>query len=362
MFQVNSTQDMAMGQLQLLQEAKAEIDSVGPSELPTEKVNSGRELLIRRDFGSQELAPIFDHLADWRERMFKATWHRIRQFWTEERWVRVRDDQERKGWRFVGLNRRMTKLQRVQEQLQKGLDIHSALSNVQAMPEAHQLAAAIEQQVQQAQQGQGQPQPGQPQQPQVSPQQVAQLQLQQLAQLPDMREQLTANDVGELDVDIVIDTAPDTAVVEQEEFEKLAQLMEVAAQQGKQLPFEMLITASSLRDKRKLLDILESQSQPDPQAQQLQQQQLQQQMQLMAAQVQALMAEAELQKARAVTEQAKAQKTQVEAQVGVPAEARKDMAIAGRHSAEAVGEMQAVQHKHIQTRGGVFPLPAGGNQ
>lgn len=55
---------------------------------------------------SLEIQPIDMVYRDWKIRVYEAIWQRIRQFWTEERWVKTTDDPKNIKW--VGLNRRMT--------------------------------------------------------------------------------------------------------------------------------------------------------------------------------------------------------------------------------------------------------------
>jgi hypothetical protein len=64
--------------------------------------------------------------------------------------------------------------------------------------------------------------------------------------------QTVANPLGELDVDIILETVPDTATLAQEQFQTLAQL---AQQYGPQeVPFDDLLELSDLPDKRKLME------------------------------------------------------------------------------------------------------------
>ena len=69
------------------------------------------------------------------------------------------------------------------------------------------------------------------------------------------------NALAEMDVDIIIEAGPDTITLQHEQFEQLTQL----AQSGYPIPPDILISASQLRDKQKLLERM---SQPDPSAQQ----------------------------------------------------------------------------------------------
>lgn len=87
------------------------------------------------------------------------------------------------------------------------------------------------------------------------------------------------NSPAEMDVDIVIDSTPDTAVIAEEQFQRLAEL----AQAGMPIPPDVLIEASSLPKKKLLLDKLqkaqEQQSQQPNMAMQAEMQKADMQMQ-----------------------------------------------------------------------------------
>ena len=102
-----NTNDLASGQMSLLQEAKNEIDLMGANgALQGEESGSGRAVLARQQGGMVEIASDVAELFYFTNRVFEQMWLRIRQFWTEQRWIRVTDDQ--KGVRFVGLNQPVT--------------------------------------------------------------------------------------------------------------------------------------------------------------------------------------------------------------------------------------------------------------
>jgi hypothetical protein len=69
------------------------------------------------------------------------------------------------------------------------------------------------------------------------------------------------NSPAEMDVDIVIDSTPDTAVIQEEQFQRLVEL----AQAGMPLPPNVLIEASALPKKRLLLDKLQQAQQEQAQ-------------------------------------------------------------------------------------------------
>jgi hypothetical protein len=83
------------------------------------------------------------------------------------------------------------------------------------------------------------------------------------------------NAINELDVDIVIDEGMDTPTVQAEQFETLTKMLPGMFPQG--MPpqaLEMLVEASSLRNKDKLLEILQQGPSPEQQAQEQKQQQI----------------------------------------------------------------------------------------
>ncbi len=95
------------GQAELLTEAKAELENMGANPGLIGKgqgvaTSSGRALLTQRDSGITELAPVLDRLRDWKLRVYRAVWARIRQAWTGERYIRITDNPD--APQFIGLN------------------------------------------------------------------------------------------------------------------------------------------------------------------------------------------------------------------------------------------------------------------
>lgn len=208
--------DMAEAQFQLLAEAKSEIDGVGVNAALSgteSRVMSGRALEARSNAGSAEMRPIMDVHAHFKHRIYRAIWSRIRQYWTEEKWVRVTDEQ--KNSKFVGLNKPVTMLEMV----------------VKRAKESGQ---------------------------ELSPQDLQGLQAD-----PAMGQVVTRENVpAELDVDIILDDVPDFAALQSEQFAELSDL----AKAGMPIPPEAIIEASSLRNKEKILKMMrgEADDQPSP--------------------------------------------------------------------------------------------------
>jgi Glucosamine-6-phosphate isomerases/6-phosphogluconolactonase len=158
--------------------------------------------------------------------MFRAIWNRIKQFWTEERWVRVTDDE--KNARFVGVNTTKGSI--------------AALKLMEAVK-----SGEIDQQ-------------------------TAQQYAMQLQSDPSMME--PANSLAEMDVDIQIDEVADAPTLQIEQFEQLVKLAPMTPPQYLPTMFELMIEASSLRNKDKLREIMEQAKKQDPQQDPMQQLQM----------------------------------------------------------------------------------------
>ncbi len=219
------TNDMAAGNLQLLQEAKAEIDLLGPNAAlagKNEQQQSGRAILAQQQGGMTEAATYLDRLKVLSLAVYRSVWSRIRQCWTEERWIRVTDDE--RNMRFVGLNRPMTALQ--QQAQQMGVTKDNLQQMMQENPEAVQ-------------------------------------QLQAMAQDPAAHQVVGhENAVAELDVDIIVDEGIDTPTIAAEQFDALIKL---ASTGMVKIGGDVLIEASSLRNKDKLMKMQQEEPSPEQQ-------------------------------------------------------------------------------------------------
>jgi hypothetical protein len=84
------------GQLQMLQEAKTEIENFGPNPaLLGQGIegSSGRAISLLQQAGIAELGPYMVAVRTWRLRVYRAIWQIVQRYWTAERWVRVTDDE-----------------------------------------------------------------------------------------------------------------------------------------------------------------------------------------------------------------------------------------------------------------------------
>lgn len=227
-FGVLPTGDMAQGQVALMQQATMEMQASGPNAAMAGKdprAQSGRALEAQAQGGSIEQEPLIDELRQWARDVYEAMWLRVKQFWTEETWVRVTDDD--RNIKFVGLNKKVTLGDRM----------------AQMAPE---MQAAYAQKLGL--------QPNDPR-------------LQEVVGVD--------NNVSGLDVDIIVQEGPDVAVLQSEQFAQLADL----ASKGMAIPPKAIIMASSLRNKDQILDEMEKPQGALPPEVQQQLQEMQQQLQ-----------------------------------------------------------------------------------
>lgn len=82
------------------------------------------------------------------------------------------------------------------------------------------------------------------------------------------------NSLGELDIDIILDRTPDTANLQQEQFAMMVELAKVGALGDPQQAGQLLLRASSLPEKQKVIDALNAPQAPSPEQQAAQQLQL----------------------------------------------------------------------------------------
>lgn len=105
-FDDQAKQVVIAGQMEMLKEAKAEIENFGPNPAILGdsgiKNQSGRAIQLLQQAGIAELGPYFSAYRDWKIRLYRAVWNVLQRFWTAERWIRVTDD---KGlMQYVQLN------------------------------------------------------------------------------------------------------------------------------------------------------------------------------------------------------------------------------------------------------------------
>lgn len=196
-FGVLPTGDMAQGQLALLTEAKNAIDSQGANASMSgrdQRELSGVAFDKLAKGGLVEVGTLFDNHRYCKLRVWKAMFNRVKQYWTDEKWVRVTDDNN--APKFAGLNRKITMGDKLMEQLGE------IPAEFQGDPRLD-IVVGIE------------------------------------------------NPVNELDVDVVIEESPDLGSIMSEQFELLVKLYTA---DPTSVPLDFVIEASSLRNKRALIE------------------------------------------------------------------------------------------------------------
>jgi hypothetical protein len=217
-FEIETGGDMATGQFQLLQHATQEMQLSGPNAAMSgtdPRELSGRAILAQQAGGAVQNEPLADSLRMWARRVYEMCWMAAREYWTGGKWVRVTDDLNELRW--VGINRQVT----LQDELAQ-------------MPEQQRAFAMQQLQLQ----------PNDPR-------------LEQVIRVE--------NDITDLDVDITIQEGPDIPAMQQETFQTLVQL---ASLQPGLIPGDVLIAASSLRDKDAILERMKEHQQEQQQMQQ----------------------------------------------------------------------------------------------
>ena len=129
---------------------------------------------------------------------------------------------------------------------------------------------------------------------------------------------MITNRLATMDVDIEVETIPDTANLQAEQFEALAPLLpQISEAFGVKKALEVGLALSSVPDKAKIKEMLEAPEEipPEQQAQQQQMAAMQQQVQEMAVQLQMMQAKAELEKTQREAEKIAAQTRQIEADI-----------------------------------------------
>src|SRR5262245_36047191 len=105
-FDDQAKQQAIMGHLEFLREAKSEIENFGPNPAVLGdagiSARSGRAIQLLQQAGIAELGPFMTNLRSWKIRLYTALFNAARQYWTQERWIRVTDKQGQQ--QFVGIN------------------------------------------------------------------------------------------------------------------------------------------------------------------------------------------------------------------------------------------------------------------
>lgn len=177
--QIVPRQDVVANNIELMNEAKAELDRAAPSPALLGRAGadqSGRAQQVRQQAGVTELDRVLGRYRDWKRRSYIQMWNRARQFYDGPKWVRVTGDGD--APQYVQIN----------------------------------------------EPGELDPLTGQPGAPK--------------------------NHIAKMDVDIVLDDVPDTATLQQEQFNEF---MAFAQANPGVIPPELLIELSAIPEKQKFL-------------------------------------------------------------------------------------------------------------
>lgn len=263
-FGILPTNDLAQGQVELLQEAKAEMDSSSyNAQLSGERQQgelSGVAIQRLQNSGITDLVKLFSNFSGFKLRVYRKMWNRIRQFWDQEKWVRVTDDQDDLRW--VGFNVPIT----LQKMLEETMEDKSKPYEMQIGASA--MLIQLEQQNPQA-----------------------------LQELVDVR-----NRPAELDMDVILEESYDSVNVSQEQLDAILKF-------GAQGQFDIidLLEISNVTNKDRLIEKLEKRRKEAGEAQQAALQ--------TDPQAQVLMSQAQKNAAEVAKKQAEAQKTVLESEI-----------------------------------------------
>lgn len=217
---------------------------------------SGRSRLVLQQAGMTEIARALGRLEEWENRVYRQAWLRVKQFMTDPWFIRITGDDGKPGFEQV---------------------------NQPVGPD-------------------GQPVP------------------------PEMAEMMQAqgvpvsikNNLATMDVDIEVETIPDTANLQAEQFDGLAPLLpQLAEGFGVKKAFEVGLALSAIPDKNRIKEMLEDDPNQNPQAQQMAQ--MQEQMQQMAAKLAMMDAQAKIEKTQSETQLNFAKIKEIDAEILVDA-------------------------------------------
>lgn len=104
-FGIIPTSGQAQGHFQLLAQASAAFETVGPNAAmlgKKEGSESGRAILAQQQGGVIQMGTLTDALRQMDIGAYRKIWNRVRQYWDAQMWIRVTDNEQ--NLRFVGLN------------------------------------------------------------------------------------------------------------------------------------------------------------------------------------------------------------------------------------------------------------------
>jgi len=285
-FQLLQQGDQAKVHMDLAAMAAGELEAAGPNPNVMGRGNenqSGIAIARQQNAGMSELAMVFDNFREWKLRCYRQDWALVQQFWTEERWIRITDDDGNP--QFIGVNAPAPQppmgpppsansangggfggmlppppgQMPYQQPGSLGM-YHMPLDAMMPGQPMQGMGAPV------APMAGGLGGPGGP----IIDQQGNPVPMLPPQGGPGMGQQMPPqpvpimNRIGEIDVDIILDEAPDTVTMQQE---SIAMLLDLAKQYGPQAaPLPLMLDLVELRPaiKRKLKEGLQQSGQPTP--------------------------------------------------------------------------------------------------
>lgn len=259
-YQIVPTTDLFQGKLMMIESARQAIVRQAPTPAVLAEASaanqSGRSRLVLQQAGMTEIARALGRLEEWENRVYRQAWLRVKQFMTDPWFIRITGDDGKPGFEQV---------------------------NQPVGPD-------------------GQPVP------------------------PEMVEAMRAqgtpvsikNNLATMDVDIEVETIPDTANLQAEQFDGLAPLLpQLAEGFGVKKAFEVGLALSAIPDKNRIKEMLEDDPSENPQAQQMAQ--MQAQMQQVMAQMAQMDAQSKIEKTQSETQLNLAKIKEIDAEILVDA-------------------------------------------
>jgi len=153
-FGIIPTNDQAQGHFEMLAQATAAFETVGPNAAMQGKKDaneSGRAILAQQQGGVIQMGTLTDALRQMDMQVYRKIWNRIRQYWDAPTWVRVTDNEQ--NVRFIGLNGAVTTDPKTGEeqvgppvaQMDVDIIIDDAPSGIALMDEQFQLLVQLKQ-------------------------------------------------------------------------------------------------------------------------------------------------------------------------------------------------------------------------
>lgn len=222
--------------LQLLQEAKSQLEAIGPSETLMGNASpdaSGKAIERRQRSALLKYGDVLDGARSFELAIYQQVWYRMVQYWDSEQYVRITDDPS--APQYLGLN------------VREPVTLGEMLMMRGSSPE--EIMGAIER---------------------------GEISENDLNEVVDHR---VVNNLSQLDMDIILDTGPDLRAMREEQLENLMALLGQVGQQLApdvlQVMLELIVELSPLdgRIKTRFLQAIR----PTPEQQQAQAQQAQEQ-------------------------------------------------------------------------------------